>query len=140
MEARQTTINDCRKIELPKITNPAGNLSSIESNTEVPFQIKRVYYLYDIPGGEERGAHAHKALHQLIVAASGSFELELFDGKNKKSFFLNRPYEGLLLPPGLWRELKNFSSGSVCLVLASEAYSETDYIRDFDDFNAFKDA
>ncbi|MGB0999408.1 MAG: sugar 3,4-ketoisomerase [Flavobacteriales bacterium] len=140
MEARQTTINDCRKIELPKITNPAGNLSSIESNTEVPFQIKRVYYLYDIPGGEERGAHAHKALHQLIVAASGSFELELFDGKNKKSFFLNRPYEGLLLPPGLWRELKNFSSGSVCLVLASEAYSETDYIRDFDDFNVFKDA
>ncbi|MGB0884055.1 MAG: sugar 3,4-ketoisomerase [Flavobacteriales bacterium] len=140
MEARQTTINDCRKIELPKVTNPAGNLSSIESNADVPFQIKRVYYLYDIPGGEERGAHAHKALHQLIVAASGSFELELFDGKNKKSFFLNRPYEGLLLPPGLWRELKNFSSGSVCLVLASEAYSETDYIRDFDDFNAFKDA
>lgn len=138
MIGRKTTINDCKKISLPKHSNPAGNLTSIQQNEDVPFPIKRVYYLYDIPGGEERGAHGHKDLHQLIVAASGSFEVVLTDGNETKSFYLNRPYEGLLIKPGLWRELTNFSSGSVCLVLASELYSEDDYIRDYNEFKSFK--
>lgn len=139
MEGKQTTINDCIKVQLPKIANPAGNLTAIQQNQDVPFSIKRIYYLYDIPGGQERGAHGHKNLHQLIVAASGSFEVVLTDGKETKSFYLNRPYEGLLIKPGLWRELKNFSSGSVCLVLASDEYSEDDYIRNYEEFKQFKD-
>ncbi len=139
MEGKQTTINDCIKVQLPKIANPAGNLTAIQQNQDVPFSIKRIYYLYDIPGGQERGAHGHKNLHQLIVAASGSFEVVLTDGKETKSFYLNRPYEGLLIKPGLWRELKNFSSGSVCLVLASDEYSEDDYIRNYEEFKQYKD-
>lgn len=138
MEGRKTTIHDCKKIQLPKVSNPAGNLTAIQQDLDISFQIQRIYYLYDIPGGQERGAHGHKNLSQLIVAASGSFEVVLTDGKEKVSYYLNRPYEGLLIKPGLWRELTNFSSGSVCLVLASEAYSEEDYIRDYEEFIRFK--
>jgi len=139
MEGQTTTIHDCKKVLLPKVSNPAGNLTAIQQTKDVPFPIKRLYYLYDIPGGQERGAHGHKNLNQLIVAASGSFEVVLTDGKETVSYYLNRPYEGLLIKPGLWRELKNFSSGSVCLVLASEKYSEEDYIRDYEEFKTFKD-
>jgi len=138
MEGQQTTIHDCKKIVLPKVSNPAGNLTAIQQHDNIPFSIKRIYYLYDIPGGQERGAHGHKDLNQLIVAASGSFEVVLTDGNESVSYYLNRPYEGLLIKPGLWRELKNFSSGSVCLVLASEKYTEEDYIRDYEEFKTFK--
>jgi dTDP-4-dehydrorhamnose 3,5-epimerase-like enzyme len=138
MEGRYSKIEDCKIIDLPKVSNSLGNLTAIQQKEDIPFDIKRLYYLYDIPGGEERGAHAHRDLHQLLVAASGSFEVVLFDGKESKSYFLNRPYQGLLVKPGLWRELKNFSSGSVCLVLASETYSEYDYIRDLEEFKEFK--
>lgn len=118
-----------------KIHNRAGNITIIEGNKDVPFNIKRIYYLYDIPGGEERGGHAHKELFQLIVAASGAFDVVLDDGQNKKVVTLNRPDFGLIVVPGIWRELINFSSGAICLVLSSEIYSEADYIRDYDDFN-----
>lgn len=118
-----------------KIHNRAGNITIIEGNKDVPFNIKRIYYLYDIPGGEERGGHAHKELFQLIVAASGAFDVLLDDGQNKKIVTLNRPDFGLIIVPGIWRELINFSSGAICLVLSSEIYSEADYIRDYDDFN-----
>lgn len=140
MEGQRTTIHDCKKVILPKVSNPAGNLTAVQQSKDLPFPIKRIYYLYDIPGGQERGAHGHKNLNQLIVAASGSFEVVLTDGKETVSYYLNRPYEGLLIKPGLWRELKNFSSGSVCLVLASEKYTEDDYIRDYKEFKTFKDA
>lgn len=139
MEGQKTTIHDCKKVILPKVSNPAGNLTAIQQSKDLPFPIKRIYYLYDIPGGQERGAHGHKNLNQLIVAASGSFEVVLTDGKDTVSYYLNRPYEGLIIKPGLWRELKNFSSGSVCLVLASEKYTEEDYIRDYEEFKTFKD-
>lgn len=135
---KESQISDCIKCNLPKIHNPAGNITSVNNFQEVPFSIKRVYYLYDVPGGEERGGHAHKALRQLIVAASGSFEVVLDDGRNKKSFTLSQPYIGLVLPPGIWRELVNFSSGAICLVLASEEYSENDYLRDYDQFLKYK--
>lgn len=118
-----------------KIHNRAGNITIIEGNKDVPFNIKRIYYLYDIPGGEERGGHAHKELFQLIVAASGAFDVLLDDGQNKKIVTLNRPDFGLIIVPGIWRELINFSSGAICLVLSSEIYSEADYIREYDDFN-----
>lgn len=135
---KQTTINDCCIIDLRKISDPRGNLTVIEENQDVPFDIKRVYYLYDVPGGESRGAHAHKALYQLIIAASGSFTVTLDDGKQKKTFNLNRSYYGLLVVPGIWRDLDNFSSGSVCLVLASEHYEKDDYIRCYEEFLAYK--
>ena len=106
----------------------------VEDHNEVPFKIKRVYYLYDIPGGEERGGHAHKALYQLIVAISGSFTVNITDGRESKSITLNRPYEALLIVPGIWRTLNNFSSGSVCAVIASEHYDESDYIRNYNEF------
>ncbi len=128
------TIFDCSIVHFPKIQNRAGNITPIQNNIESPFAIKRVYYLYDVPGGESRGAHAHKELEQLIIAASGSFDVTIDDGKNKKTFSLNRPYFGLHLKPGMWRELSNFSSGSICLVLASQLYNEDDYIRDYDQF------
>jgi dTDP-4-dehydrorhamnose 3,5-epimerase-like enzyme len=127
-------IENCKIVELPKITDARGNLTFIEEEDHIPFEIKRVYYLYDVPGGSERGGHAHKALHQLIIALSGSFDVEIDDGTTKKTFTLNRPYEGLYICPGIWRELKNFSSGSVCLVLASNLYSEDDYYRAYDQF------
>ena len=132
------TVFDCSIVHFPKIQNRAGNITPIQNNIESPFAIKRVYYLYDVPGGESRGAHAHKELEQLIIAASGSFDVTIDDGNNKKTFSLNRPYFGLHLKPGMWRELSNFSSGSICLVLASLLYAESDYIRDYEDFLGFK--
>lgn len=128
------TIKDCKIIELPKITDPRGNLSFIEGGTHIPFDIKRVYYLYDVPGGSDRGSHAHKNLQQFIVAMSGSFDVVLDDGKEKKRFHLNRSYYGLYVSPMMWRDLDNFSSGAVCMVLASERYDVTDYIRDYQQF------
>lgn len=123
-------ISQCRIIDLPKIADPRGNLTFIEGGRHVPFQIQRVYYLYDTPGGAERGGHAHKDLHQLIVAMSGSFDVILNDGGKKKRFHLNRSYYGLYVCPMIWRELDNFSSGSVCMVLASNLYDEADYYRE----------
>ena len=129
-----TTIDDCKIIELDKHHKIKGNITVIENNKTVPFDVKRIYYLYDVPGGEARGGHAHRNLYQLFVAASGSFNVVLNDGKNTKTITLNRPYQGLFIVPGIWRELDNFSSGSVCLVLASEKYDENDYIRDYNEF------
>lgn len=135
------TISDCRIIELDKHhSDRKGNLSVVENGKDVPFEVRRVYYLYDVPGGESRGGHAHKALRQLIVAVSGSFSVTLDDGKDKKTFVLNRPYQGLLVAPGIWRTLDDFSSGSVCLVLASEKYDKGDYFREYDDFLKFKNS
>ncbi len=127
-------LNDCKLIDLPKISDPRGNLSFIESGRHIPFDIKRVYYLYDVPGGSDRGSHAHKNLHQFIVAMSGSFDVVLDDGKEKKRFHLNRSYNGLYVCPMMWRDLDNFSSGAVCMVLASAHYNEEDYIRDYSEF------
>lgn len=135
---KQTTIADCKIIDLRKISDPRGNLTPIEGNGDVPFNIKRVYYLYDVPGGESRGAHAHRALQQLIIAANGSFTITLDDGKNKKSFNLNRSYYGLYVVPGIWRDLDDFSSGAVLLCLASEHYDAADYIRDYNEFLNYK--
>ena len=127
-------IIDCRIIDLPKISDPRGNLSFIEGGQHIPFDIKRVYYLYDVPGGSDRGSHAHKNLHQFIIAMSGSFDVVLDDGKEKKRFHLNRSYYGLYVCPIMWRDLDNFSSGSVSMVLASAHYDEADYLRDYDQF------
>ena len=127
-------LKNCIIINLPKIADPRGNLTFIEEKNHIPFKIKRVYYLYDVPGGESRGGHAHKNLQQFIIAASGSFDVILDDGFERKKFSLNRSYYGLYLPSMVWRELDNFSSGSVCLVLASEYYEQDDYIRDYDIF------
>lgn len=139
MDSKKTIIDDCRLIDLSKIHDVRGNLTPIESGGDIPFDIKRIYYLYDVPSGESRGAHAHKELQQLIIAANGSFTITLDDGKNKKSFTLNRPYQGLLIVPGIWRDLDNFSSGAVLLCLASEHYMATDYIRDYDKFLLYKE-
>ena len=138
MESRRSTINDCKIIDLRKISDPRGNLTPIEGGGDIPFDIKRIYYLYDVPSGESRGAHAHKELQQLIIAAKGSFTITLDDGYNKKSFTLNRPYQGLYVVPGIWRDLDDFSSGAVLLCLASEHYIAEDYIRDYSDFKAYK--
>lgn len=127
-------IDLCKIIDLPKIQDPRGNLTFIESNNHIPFGIQRVYYLYDVPGGSERGGHAHKELHQLIIAMSGSFDVVLNDGKEQKRIHLSRSYYGLYVCPMIWRELDNFSSGSVCMVLASNKYEEDDYYRDFTEF------
>jgi len=135
---KNTSIKDCRMIELDKHHHEKGNISVVENHATIPFDVKRVYYLYDIPGGESRGGHAHKILHQLIIAVSGSFSVILDDGNEKRNFFLNRPYQALYVVPGIWRELDDFSSGSVCLVLASELYSETEYIRDYTEFVQLK--
>lgn len=131
---RAHAILDCRLIELPKIIDSRGNLTFIEGGQHVPFDIQRVYYLYDVPGGAERGGHAHKALHQLIIAMSGSFDVVLDDGREKTRIHLNRAYHGLYVCPMIWRELDSFSSGAVCLVLASNKYDEADYYRDYDDY------
>jgi WxcM-like, C-terminal len=128
------TVFDCSLIYLPKIQNRAGNITAIHSEVEVPFELKRIFYLYDIPGGEDRGAHAHKACHQFLVAASGSFEILLNDGKTQRLVQLNRPYIGLHIPPMIWASEINFSAGSICLVLASHNYDEQDYIRDYEDY------
>lgn len=130
----QFSIAMCRSIALPKISDPRGNLTFIEGGTHVPFDIRRVYYLYDVPGGAERGGHAHKGLHQLIIAMSGSFDVVLDDGNAKVRHHLNRSYSGLYVCPMIWRELDNFSSGSVCMVLASNKYDEADYYRDYADY------
>ncbi len=135
---KDSSIYDCHIIELSKIHNRSGNITPIEGEVDLPFGIRRVYYLYDVPGGAERGGHAHKELHQLIVATSGCFDVVLSDGKNRKVIELNRPYYGLYIVPGIWREIINFSSGAICLVLASHKYSETDYIRNFSDFLEYK--
>jgi dTDP-4-dehydrorhamnose 3,5-epimerase-like enzyme len=129
-------LESCCLIDLPKILDPRGNLSFIEAHRHVPFDIKRVYYLYDVPGGETRGGHAHKKLEQFIIAASGSFDVVVRDAYDRKEFFLNRSYYGLYVPKMVWREIENFSSGSVCLVLASDYYDESDYYRDFEEFRA----
>jgi hypothetical protein len=128
------SVNDCKLIDLPKIHNRAGNITPVENNEDIPFEIKRIFYLYDMPGGESRGGHAHKELYQLIIAASGSFEVSLNDGKEYRRFFLNHPYYGLLIHPGIWAELVNFSSGSICLVLTSDIYSESDYLRNYQNY------
>lgn len=128
------SINDCKLILLPKIADPRGNLTFIEGDRHIPFSIERVYYLYDVPGGADRGGHAHKELHQLIVAMSGSFDVVLDDGAERKRFHLNRSYAGLYVCPMVWRALDNFSSGSVCMVLASARYAEDDYFRDYEEF------
>lgn len=129
-------LSEVKKIDLPKIEDRRGNLTFVEQNEHIPFDIKRVYYLYDVPGGERRGGHAHKELEQFIIAANGSFDLILDDGKEKETFHLNRSYYGIYIPPLMWRELENFSSGSVCLVLASELFDEDDYIRDYDEYTS----
>lgn len=134
----QSSIYNCCVIELDKVHSRSGNLTIIEDSIDIPFDVKRLYYLYDVPGGAERGGHAHKGLQQLIVAASGCFDVVLDDGKNRKVVELNRPYYGLYIVPGIWRELINFSSGAICLVLASEKYDVEDYIRDYDEFISMK--
>jgi hypothetical protein len=128
------SVSDCSVIELPKIENRSGNLTSIQNSIEIPFDIKRIFYLYDIPGGKDRGAHAHIDCHQFLVAGSGSFDVLLDDGKSKKLVTLNQPYVGLHIPPGIWASEVNFSSGAICLVLASNKYDEKDYIRDYGEF------
>lgn len=136
---KNNTVFDCSIIELSKHhSDRKGNISVVENNITIPFEIKRAYYLYDVPGGESRGDHAHIALNQLLIAASGSFSVTLDDGKVKRTFFLNRPYQALHIVPGIWRSLDDFSSGSVCLVLASEIYDASDYIRNYDEFFKIK--
>lgn len=130
------TLEDCKMIELPKISDPRGNLSFIEGGRHITFDIKRIYYLYDVPGGSTRAGHGHRALHQLMIAMSGSFDITLDDGRNTRRFHLNRSYQGLYIPPLIWRDLDNFSSGAVCMVLASEFYDEADYFRDKEAFLA----
>ena len=131
-------IYDCSVIELPTIKNRAGNISIIEQEKNIPFKAQRIFYLYDIPAGEERGAHAHIECHQFLIAASGSFDVMLDDGINKKIINLNRPYYGLHIPPGIWAHELNFSSGAICLVIASHKYDEKDYIRDYNEFKKLK--
>lgn len=132
------SVKDCNIINLTKIHNQAGNITVLENNKSIPFQVKRIYYLYDVPMGSERGGHGHYELEQFIVAASGSFTIVLDDGKDKKHLFLNNPSEALYIKPGIWREIINFSSGSICLVLASQEYTEKDYIRDYDKYLQWK--
>ena len=128
------SIHACRLVDFPQISDPRGNLTFIEGGQAIPFDIRRVYYLYDVPGGAERGGHAHRELHQIIIALSGSFDITLDDGREKQLYQLNRAFRGLYLTPMIWRDIGNFSSNAVCLVLASEHYSEADYIRSYDDF------
>ena len=129
-------IDECKIIQIPKVFDKRGNLSFIEENKHIPFEIKRIYYLYDVPGDSVRAGHAHKNLHQFMIAISGSFEITLDDGVNKKTLNLKKPYEGIYIPPMIWRDLDNFSSGSVCLVLASDYFDESDYYRNYNEFIA----
>lgn len=138
VEELNNTIYNCHIVQLPKIHNRAGNITALENLLTIPFEVKRVYYLYDVPGGEERGGHAHQKLQQFIIAASGAFDVLIDDGHNKKVIHLDRPYIGLQIVPGIWRELLNFSSGSICLVLASHKYDEKDYVRDYHNFKKLK--
>ena len=136
--SKALTIQDCKLIDLRKIHDPRGNLTPIEGGLDIPFEIKRVFYQYDVPGGESRGAHAHIKDQQFLIAVSGAFEVLVDDGKNSKIFTLNRPYYGLLVPPGIWSAEQEFSSGSVCLVLTDNGYDAADYIRDYDEFIDYK--
>ncbi len=138
VDNKNTTVMDCSVIKLPKIQNRAGNITPIENFKDIPFEIKRIFYLYDVPGGEDRGAHCHKTCHQFLVAASGSFDVSLDDGVRKKTVSLNRPYLGLHIPPGIWAAEINFSSGAICLVLTSHLYDANDYIRDYKNFMELK--
>lgn len=135
----RNSVYNCSVIELPKVHNRAGNITALENLNNVPFEIKRVYYLYDVPGGEGRGGHAHKELHQFVIAVSGAFDVLLDDGTNKKIVHLDRSYFGLHIVPGIWRELLDFSSGAICLVLASNKYDQADYIRDYKYFKHYRD-
>ncbi len=138
MDNAAFTISDCTLIELPRIHNRAGNITAVQNGIELPFDVQRIYYLYDIPAGETRGAHGHKNLEQLIIAASGSFDITLDDGRSNKTVQLNKPYVGLHIRPGIWRDITNFSSGAICLVLASSLYDEADYLRDYELFKQYK--
>ena len=136
-----TTLNDIdsvKLIELPKIIDRRGNLSVVEEEKDIPFQIKRVFWVYDVPGGKNRGAHAHRRLTQLIIALSGSFSVMVDDGRCRRTYLLNHPYQGLLIPPGIWNTLEDFSSGAVCMVMCSDFFDESDYIRKYRDFIAYK--
>jgi len=135
---KKSTVFDATLLQLPIVHHENGNITAVNQLSEVPFDINRVYYLYDVPGGTSRGGHGHIDLQQLIVAASGSFDITLFDGKVRRTFHLNRPYMGLYMPSGLWRDIDNFSSGAICLVLASHVYDEKDYIRDIHKFERWK--
>lgn len=132
------TINDCKIVELPKFLDQRGNLSFVQNNAQIPFEIKRTYWLYDVPGGESRGGHAYRETEEFVIAMSGSFDVTIDDGKEKKTFHLNRSYYGLYIPKGLWREMENFSTNSLALEFASTPYSEEDYVRDYDDFLKLK--
>jgi hypothetical protein len=134
---KKTVTDDCLLLDLPKNKDRAGNLTPVHAGVEIPFEIARVFYIYDVPGGEDRGAHAHKECHQFIVAASGAFEVELNDGTTIRKVLLNRPYQGLYIPPGIWAQEQGFSSGSVCLVFASHFFEESDYIRDFEVYKKY---
>ena len=132
-------ISDCKLIDFPRVRSRSGNITPVENNREIPFDIKRVFYLYDIPAGESRGAHSHIDCHQLLVAASGSFDVKIDDGNEQRNVQLNQPFKGLHIPPGIWASEINFSSGAICLVLASHYYDEKDYIRNYDDFLNFRE-
>ncbi len=134
----KSNIIDCKFIRLPKISTISGNITSINNGINSPFNVKRVFYIYDIPSGSDRGAHAHKECHQLLIALSGSFDVEVFDGKNKFTFTLNQPDLGLHIPPGIWASELNFSGNGICLVLASQEYEESDYVRDYNEFLKLK--
>ncbi|HPY66813.1 MAG: WxcM-like domain-containing protein [Bacteroidales bacterium] len=138
MDSIASDIFSCNVVELNKIHNPAGNITIVQNDHDLPFNVRRIYYLYDVPSGSDRGGHAHKNLYQLVIAVSGSFDVILDDGSKKKIVQLNRPNYGLLVVPGIWRELVNFSSGAICLVLASQKYTEDDYIRDYSKFREMK--
>ena len=132
------TLQDCRRIDLPRVTMREGNLTAVNSGVEIPFDIQRIFYVYDVPGGEGRGAHAHRTLHQFIVSVMGAFDVTIDDGVTRRTETLNRAYYGLHVPPTIWCELAGFSSGAVCLVLASDHYDESDYIRNYDEYLAFR--
>jgi hypothetical protein len=134
VESDMKVVNDCKILALPKVTDPRGNLTFIENANHIPFEIRRVFYLYDVPTAESRGAHSHKELHQCLICLAGSFDVTLDDGKDIKTIHLNRPWEGLYVPPMIWAAEENFDSGSICLVLTSDNYDEADYIRDYDQF------
>lgn len=138
MLSKRTKLEDCFLIDLPKIQNPAGSITPVTNAETIPFSVKRIFYLYDIPGGESRGAHAHKECHQFIVAASGSFDIELNDSLCSKLITLRQPYIGLHIPPGIWASEINFSSGAICLVLASQKFDEADYIRNYQEYLNYK--
>lgn len=138
MNSNKSTVYDCSIIHLPRIEYRAGNITPIENFKNIPFEMKRIFYIYDIPGGEDRGAHAHKECHQFMIAASGSFDIFMDDGKNNKTISLNRPNLGVHIPPGIWSREQNFSSGAICLVLTSSLYDAEDYIREYDYFMEYK--